>query len=433
MTTEERQLAEMLHRVTPEPPRRVTVEDIAYQVASEGRGSGRGREPRPRRGWVPALAAASILVIAGATAGIATVTTSHHSRPPATSGTPTSRASVSSVPTSTRTPLYPNPTSPPLRIADGMWGATLINRESFEQESLVSSGGSLYAFNSGALIRIDPATGEDMRATPYGAPIPGRPVIAGNTVWVVWAYSGGEITLHGYDARTLTRVASVDVPAIGGVSDSAQGVLAAGSGGKLYVAAGDSVAVVDSGTHQLTQRIYLTAGRASSVAIAPGGGLLYVGIGSADSFRLLTYDAGTGRIIGSSSMPSGSAGNLVATSGGIWGTTGSGMSEWVWFAPGWDLSRSFRVSQGAGGGLTSLPSISGGAVWIGGSHELVCANPGTGKVLARTTIPADHSIVEYFASPVVLNNGHAYALYQDEHAQLAGVAQLTPPAACSAG
>ena len=35
MNTEERQLAEMLHRVTPEPPHRVTVEDVAYRLASE--------------------------------------------------------------------------------------------------------------------------------------------------------------------------------------------------------------------------------------------------------------------------------------------------------------------------------------------------------------------------------------------------------------
>ena len=33
MNTEERQLAEMLHRVTPEPPRRVTVEDVAFRLA----------------------------------------------------------------------------------------------------------------------------------------------------------------------------------------------------------------------------------------------------------------------------------------------------------------------------------------------------------------------------------------------------------------
>src|SRR5205814_102402 len=45
VNTEERQLAEMLHRVTPEPPRRVTVEDVAFRVASEPR-----REPRSPRG-----------------------------------------------------------------------------------------------------------------------------------------------------------------------------------------------------------------------------------------------------------------------------------------------------------------------------------------------------------------------------------------------
>ena len=38
--------------------------------------------------------------------------------------------------------------------------------------------------------------------------------------------------------------------------------------------------------------------------------------------------------------------------------------------------------------------------------------------------------MEYFDSVTELSNGHAYALYQDERAQLAGVASLTPPAGC---
>jgi hypothetical protein len=445
VNTEERQLAEMLHRVTPEPPRRVTVEDIAYRVASEAPRTGRGREPRPRRGfsfggasrggrrWAPALAALSVIAIAGATAGIATVANSNHSRPPATSGTPTSSVSVSGSPSS------PSPTKSvtsvppglPLRVADGIWGADLLNRQSFDQESLTGSGGSLYAFGSGTLNRINPANGDVLRTVPYSAPVPGRPVIVGNTVWVVWSYGGGDITLRGYDAGTLSQVASVEVPAIGGVAVVSQGVLAAGPDGTLYVAAGQAIAVVNPATRQLTHRIFLTAGQASSVAVSPDGGTLYVGFGSDSSFRLLTYDAGTGRESGSSTLAGGSGGNLVATSGGVWGTTGSGMSEWVWFAPGGDLGRSFRVTQGAGGGLASLPSVSGGVVWVGGTQELICASPATGKTLARTAIPTDHSIVEYFGSVAVLSNGHAYALYQDERAQLAGVAQLTPPSACA--
>ena len=97
MNTEERQLADVLHRVTPEPPRRVTVEQVAYRLVSEPR-LGRqtqGREPRPRRGglvlsraWAPVLAAAAVVVIAGASAGIAVLASSHHTPPPPAGGGP---------------------------------------------------------------------------------------------------------------------------------------------------------------------------------------------------------------------------------------------------------------------------------------------------------------------------------------------------------
>ena len=436
MNTEERQLAEMLHRVTPEPPRRVTVEDVAFRVASEDQGSGRDREPRPRRafwhgvfrggrGWTPVLAALSVFAIAGASAGIATVATSHHSHTPATAG---------GTPSPTAPSQSPPPSRETLRVAGGMWGAKLINRDLFSQGSLTGSGDSLYGVVDGSLARIDPATGVILRTAPYSPPVFSRPVVVGNTVWVVWSYGGGGIVLRGYDTRTLAQVASVPVPASGGVSNLAQGVLAAGSDGKLYVAAGDTVATVDPAARQVTHRISLTAGRASSVAVSPDGSKLYVGVvpsTPSGTFQLLVYDVATGIQASSSQMPAGGTGNLGATDGGVWGTTGTGMSEWAWFAPGGDLARSFRVSQGAGAGFSSVPVYSGGVVWVGGSHELICASPATGHALARTPIPADHGAVEYFDSPTVLSSGRAYALYQDNAAQLAGVASLTPPAACS--
>jgi hypothetical protein len=440
MNTEERQLAEMLHRVTPEPPRRVTVEDVAFRVASEVQGSGRDREPRPRRGsfwngvfrggrgWTPVLAALSVFAIAGASAAIATVATSHHGHTQAPGdGTPPATAPMSGSPSPTAPSQSPPPAGETLRVAGGMWGAELINRQSYGQGSLTGNGDSLYAIGDGSLVRIDPATGASLETTPYSPPVFGRPVVVGNTVWVVWSYGGGEIVLRGYDARTLAQVASVPVPAIGGVSNQALGVLAA-AGGKLYVAAGYTVATVDPATRQVTHRTYLTAGRASSVAVSPDGSKLYVGAGS---FQLLVYDLATGIQAFSSRMSAGGTGNLLATAGGVWGTTGTGMSEWVWFAPGGDLSRSFRVSQGTGGGLASLPSYSGGVVWVGGSHELVCASPATGRAMARTPIPTDHGVVEYFDGVTVLSSGHTYALYQDDAARLAGIASLTPPAACS--
>ena len=441
MNTEERQLAEMLHRVTPEPPRRVTVEDVAFRLASEP-----GRGPRSRRGfsfrgvfgggrgWTPVLAALSVFAIAGASAGIATVATSHHSHTPVTAAGPPATATVSNSPSPTAPSQSPASAGEPLRVAGGMWGAKLINRDLFSQGSLTGSGGSLYGVVDGSLARIDPATGAILQTAPYSPPVFSRPVVVGNTVWVVWSYGGGEIVLRGYDARTLAQVASVPVPAVGGVSNLAQGVLTAGPDGKLYVAAGDSVATVDPAARQVTHRISLTAGRASSVAVSPDGSKLYVGVvpsTPSGSFQLLVYDVATGIQASSSQLSVGGAGNLVATDGGVWGTTGTGMSEWVWFAPGGDLTRSFRVSQGAGAGFSSVPVYSGGVVWVGGSHELICASPSTGHALARTSIPTDHSVVEYFDSATVLSSGRAYALYQDNAAHLAGVASLTPPAACS--
>jgi hypothetical protein len=351
VNTEERQLAEMLHRVTPEPPRRLTVEDVAFRLASEP-----GRGPRSRRGfsfrevfrggrgWTPVLAALSVFAIAGASAGIATVATSHHSHTPATpGGPPPATATVSNSPSPTAPSQSPASAGEPLRVAGGMWGAKLINRDLFSQGSLTGSGGSLYGVLDGSLARIDPATGAILQTAPYSPPVFSRPVVVGNTVWVVWSYGGGGIVLRGYDARTLAQVASVPVPAAGGVSNLAQGVLTAGPDGKLYVAAGDSVATVDPAARQVTH----------------------------------------------------------------------------------------RISQGPGAGFSSVPVYSGGVVWVGGSHELICASPSTGQALARTSIPTDHSVVEYFDSATVLSSGRAYALYQDNAAHLAGVASLTPPAACS--
>ena len=435
MNTEERQLAEMLHRVTPEPPRRVTVEDVAFRLASEaGRGHARRRPPRGRRGWVPALAALAVFAVAGASAGIATVLTSSHHGSSLKGGTSASASSSGSPSAAapTQSPASSAPASPRQRIARGIWGAELINRESFGQIGLTAGAGSLYAVATGnSLVRIDPATGTILRSTSYSPPLPTPPVVLGNTVWVVWSYRGGNVVLHGYDTQTLAQVSSILVPAIGGVSRTASEVLAAGPGGQLYVAAGDIVAVVDPVAGQIVRRIYLPADPASSVAVSPDGSRLYVGTNPAGSLRLLVYDLASGVLARSSRMAAGGAGIWVATSGGVWGTDGSGHSQWTWFAPAGDLTRSFRVGQGAGGGLASLPSVSGGVVWVGGSSQLLCADPATGRVRASTAIPADRGAAENLDSVVALSDGRAYALYQDVATNLSGLAALTPPAACS--
>jgi YVTN family beta-propeller protein len=447
MNTEERQLSDMLRRVTPEPPRRVTVEDVAFRLANEAAAGRGGHEPswppRERRGfagrgwnrsWVPVLAAASVFVVAGASAGVAVGLTSHNSSK-AGAGSQLSSAPVtpgsalpytSPIPAQTQTSA--GPTFPPESVAGGMWGAELINRQTLNQDSLTSGPDGLYAITNGYLDRINPANGDVANEAPYNPTIANPPVVTGNTVWVVSSYAGSQAVLQGYDSKTLAQVGSIAVPVGGQVSTTAAGVLTSGSGGYLYLAAGTSVAVINPATRQVIRHIATSGGPVNSVAVSPDGGRLYVSTGSV---KLLTYNLATGALTGSSTTDLGSGGgDLIATSGGVWGTIGVGMTEWVWFAPNGNLDQIVRVSEGAGAGLDSVPTFSGGTVWIGGSHTLVCADPATGQVLASATIPTDHSVVEYFGS-VTITGGHAYAYYLNQAAQQSGVAALTPPASCS--
>jgi hypothetical protein len=436
VNTEERQLSDLLHRLTPEPPRRVTVEDVAFRLANQA-----GRDSRPprrrgriwRRGWAPALAAVSVVAIAGLSVGVAVLASHHGAAPTPGVGASTATSAPASASSSTPSASSPASTTPgmqPLAIDGGPFGAELIDHHTFTQDSLVSGDGSLYAIAPGALDRIDPATGNVVADTPYHSPVPSPPVVLGHTVWVVWSYGGGNVVLHGYDAQTLALVASVLAPATGSVSSTAEGVLAAGPDGNLYVAAGIAVVVVDPAAGQVINRYFLQQGPASSVAISPDGSTMYVGIGA---FRLLVYQLGEGRAIevGSSSLNvDGAGGNLVATKAGVWGTLGIGMTEWVWFAPDGNLSRSARVSQGAGAGLDTVPSLSGGSIWIGGGQTLVCADPATGQVRASASLPTDHGVSEYFSS-VAVAGGNAYAYYEDQSAQLNGIVRMTLPSACA--
>jgi sugar lactone lactonase YvrE len=453
VNNEERRLADLLHRMTPEPPRPVTVEQVAYRMVSEPRPNRqswgrqtpgrqtRGREPRPRRGglvlsrsWAPVLAAAAVIVIAGASAGIAVLASSHHSPPTPAVGAPSS-SSVSSPPVSaSQTSPSTQQTTPTTAIAGGPWGAELINRQSFAGLAPVSADGSLYAYGAGTLDRIDPVTGAVAATTRYDPPLPNPPVIVGNTVWVVSSYHGGNVVLHGYDAQTLAQTASVLVPAVGAVSSAGDGVLTSGPDGDLYVAAGVNVVKVNPANGQQTREIYLTAGSANSVAVSPDGSTLYIGTvpsGSSTSFKLLVYSLASRYIVNESSLSSGGVGgDLVATPGGVWGVTGSGQSEWTWFAPNGDLTSVVRVGGGGGGGFVSAPSYSAGVVWIGGSQSVTCASPDNGQILATAAVPGDHGVAELISSPAVVG-GRAYSYYVNNETQLSGLARMTPPAVCS--
>ena len=435
-TMQERQLAEMLHRVTPEPPRGLTVEDVAARVASQaGPRQRHARLTSPSRGWTrkwaPVLAAASVFVVISVSAG-AVVGFSHHSPAPVRGSQPTATGSASSSassPSPGQTSV--GPSFAPRSVAGGIWGAELINHQKppFTQDTLAGGAGSLYTLAPGYLDRINPATGQVVARVPFQATGTEPPVVAGSTVWVVSSYTDTDVVLEGFSGQTLASVGSVRVPVTGQLSGTPAGVITSGPDGDLYVAAGSAVAVVDPG-RGVIKRIAVSAGPVSSVAVSPDGTKLYVSTGS---FELLTYDVATGANIGSSSAQGiGSfIGNLVATAGGVWGTVGVGMSEWTWFAPSANLDQLIRASQAVGAGADSVPTYSGGVVWLGGSRTLECVNPDTGQELASVAIPADGGVLEHFGR-VTVTGGGVYAYYSDAKANLAGLAALTAaPAACS--
>jgi hypothetical protein len=377
------------------------------------------------------LAAAAVVVIAGASAGIAVLASSHHHTPSPAGGAPATSAVSSATASSSpsRTPSSTEQTTQATRIPGGPWGAELIDHQSFNQQLTASADGSLYAFGDSTLVRIDPATGTIAATAQAKVALPNPPVIIGNTVWVLWSYSGGNAILHGFDARTLAPTRTLLVPAVGAIGASGgSNVVTSGPDGNLYVAAGIAVVVVNPESGQVLNRINLTAGTTDSVAISPDGSRMYVGVGG---FRVLVYALPSDTVISSTKLAgTDSGGNLVATSGGVWGITGVGMSEWTWFAPDGDLTRAVRIGAGAGAGYASLPSYSGGVIWVGGSHTLSCASPATGRVLDTVTLPTDHSVVEYFSSPVI-SGGKAYSYYSDNASQRFGVVRMTPPAVCS--
>jgi len=436
VNTEERQLTDLLHRVTPEPPRRVTVEDIAFRLANEvgqGRPDRRLREPRRReprrtrpsrgRAWAPALAAAAVVVVAGGSAALAVGLTSnsHHGGAASPGSKLTSSSAAPATSSATTSPAAVSTSAVPIK--DGPYGAELVNKKNITPGTLVSGDNYLFGVEPGYLDQIDPANGTVLRQVPDNGQVTSAPVIVGDQVWAVTAYNSAVAILTGYNATTMVRAASVTVPVSGRVSFAAAGVLA-GSGHSLYLAAGNDIAVVSTDTHKVTRRFVELQGPIESLATSPDGTRLYVSLGN---FTLLTYGLpGLPQLASSTTSVSGVGANLVATGGGVWGTLTT-QSTTVWFAPGGNLAKLVHVGDATGANGYSAPSYSGGTVWIGGAQTLVCASPVNGKVLATASIPRDNGAAEYLGG-VAVAGGRAFASYSSP--QQAGTAVLTVPSQC---
>lgn len=418
MNLEEQRLADWLHDITPEPPRTVSLEDIAARV---------GHEPPPRRprSWLPLLAAACVVALVAALALALRDTGSTRPAHPTPSRKPTTAPTgvqTSSSPPTRRT------SPPPPTLAARPWGATRVAGLDLRPNSMVGYRGRLYALDrSGKLLDIAPASG---RVVASAAPVAGTTqiddfVVSSGSVWTV-GVAGSSVRIEKYDATTLRPQAGTQ---LGGAHRNAgrYGTLLAADPGRpwIFVGGGRTVHLLDGNLGPL-RTFTVPGGQISDIAASPDGTILYVASGPELGQRIYVLDVRSGRQLGTVDLGPGMAGGLVGlrpTAGGLFVTSAEGHVAsvlFVSFPPGGSAAPATEGS--GGGGFLPQATLSGGVAWIGGTR-LGCANPSDGRLRATTDVDPGKADV----SSMTVIDRHVYAVYQGgEHA----VVELHPPAAC---
>ena len=371
MNTEERRLADWLHQTAPEPPRQLTMEQIAERVAPAP------ERAAPARRWLPLWAAASVVAVAAATVLVVVLRDNRGQRP------------VAPAPTSVR-PTQSTTTATPPPSTVGPWEATPVGGGAAGEVPLLGTGDSLYARDDRGIVRIDPGTGRVVARRDY--PVAGGltdAVLAAGVLWVSpTSKADGTATLQGFEPGTLAPSASVRLRFNGpsGVASLA----AAPDGRRLYAALGNTIDVVDTTTLQVVNQYAVSGGYVLDVAVNADGTRLYVAVHVAEmDARIDVLDAASGTPI----MTRNHAGNivnnigLVASAGGLWLQTGGGHSDHVGFLAGPDLRPTDTGTDLEIGGRPITVTVANGGVWLAAPNSIACADPVSGRVRAHTSVP----------------------------------------------
>jgi hypothetical protein len=368
MNTEERRLSHWLHAQTPQPPRLVSVDDIAARVR-------RVRPPAYRR-WAPVLAAACVVLVAVAIALVVSANSSNPSHPvaPATTSptTPPSTSSNSPKPSA-------SPTAP-AGISVGPWGATTLGGTAAHGIPLAGDRDSLYVNDGTAILRLDAASGAVLARRSYPTGAPAQAMIVADALWTTQAGSGGTVLVRGLDLNTLTPVAAVTVHVPGvNRSTGAAALEVNAKDGRLYVGVNNTVAVIDAASRQIIHEYQNIAGAMADLAVSPDDTRLYVTspIPNSTDSSLTVLNPDTGAAIVGPIHLGGGTGieGIAASAGGIWLQTGSGMTAWLDFRPTSELTRPVGPLTTAGGGFATTSTVTTNVVWLGGSTKLACADP----------------------------------------------------------
>ncbi len=403
----EQRLADWLDATTPEPPRLIGADDIGEPLD----------EPGPLSHRLRALAAAGIALAVVATAVVVVVRAGQHD------GT-RHAGRGNAAPAAPRSATTAAPGTPQLLSG---WVRSVLPTSSLRADSLASEGSYLIGIQDdpqgggSILVRIDPRSGKVIAGADLaGDTILSRPLLAAGRAWLAIGRSGAPA------ARVLSFAAGTmalrsDQPVrFGGQVDS---VALAASGATVFAGAGATVFAVDARTGR-PGRSYRIPGRTIDT-LAVHADRLYAGTRKSGRAALAVLDVASGARLATVTLDGGGVYELRTAGAGVWVGVGFGNGDNVRFHPYRDLSHSVLAAE-AGGGPPVSVDVYGRTTWLGGPHDLACADADTGNVLAHSGPPAGAGVFGI----VVTGATVVATLFVPAENEILLV-RLRPPAACT--
>jgi len=386
--------------------------------------------PRGRRGYPNAAMASTTLVIAGAVlvmagAGLAGCASSGSSTAvsPAAAG-PAKAALAASAPS-------PSGSAGPAATPGGVFDRVLNDPD----VAATPAGFYLTWQASGkdngpasVLVRADQATGRIEAMRRFGSGDISTPFAVGTSLWAVLATSSGETLLR---MNPVTLSVTGQLPVGGGSFQSAgnRDNHLSIAGGALWVADGDRLVRVSLRTMKAIRVVTLPGAFTSAIAGNADGSVLIVseansgGLGS-----LQRRDPVTGALLASHQVIGVTAPALGGViDSGAWLAEPTGMMGYV------DRVSTATLAAVPGTSVTGSNGIdvalAGGVIWVsqqdGGPGDNYCANPVTGRVLARIPFPSRE-----LDSPIAFTSQYVY--YGASASDGDYLKRLAVPAACRA-
>jgi DNA-binding beta-propeller fold protein YncE len=239
------------------------------------------------------------------------------------------------------------------------------------------------------LARADPVTGAIEATHRFGDGSIGAPVTAAGWLWVTISAAQGESLLRLNPADLAVGAA---LPIGGGSRQdaSSRGDQLAVAGGALWVADGSQLLRVLVPAAKVAAALLLPGAFSSGVAASADGSVLVVSeANSSGAGSVQRRDPVTGTLIASHAMTGVAAPGIGGVTGtGAWVSEATGMLGYVERFSTATMSPDPATDVGGTNGINAR--VADGAVWVTdqvGSGRNYCANPATGRVLARIPLP----------------------------------------------